>query len=144
MLASSPHAHISLITHQCGRHHLFKPLGLGLVVEVHTAHEIIAWEKPTATIMPSYLPSCLHHGCPLLSVPMVMAVPLMVVVAKSGYEEGKKRRKYMKEASHRRQASVCLSELYRRLQECRQGVSHQETTHDSGRHNVQGFGSLRH
>lgn len=30
------------VTHQRGGHHLFKPLGLGLVVEVHTAHEVIS------------------------------------------------------------------------------------------------------
>lgn len=88
MLASLLHAHTSLITYQCGRHHLFKPLGLSLVVEVHTAHEIISWEKPTATIMSGYMPPCLQYGCPFLSVPVVMAVPLTVVVAKSGYEEG--------------------------------------------------------
>ena len=74
VLASLPHAHASLITYQCGRHHLCNPLGLGLVGEVHTAHEVISWEKPTATIMPRHMPPCLHYGCPFLSVPMGMAV----------------------------------------------------------------------
>lgn len=73
---SSQFAHTSLLTYQCGRHHLFKPLGLGLVVEVHTAHEVISWEKPTATIKPCYMPSCLHYGYLSLPVPMVVPVPL--------------------------------------------------------------------
>lgn len=90
VLASLPHAHTSLVTYQGGRHHLFKPLGLGLVVEVHTAHEIISWEKPTATIMPCYRPPCLHHGCLFLPVLMVMAVPPTVVITKSGYEGGRR------------------------------------------------------
>lgn len=74
--ASLQFAHTSLVTYQCGGHHLFKPLGLGLVVEVHTAHEVISWEKPTATIKPCYMSPCLHCGCPSLPVPTGVPVPL--------------------------------------------------------------------
>lgn len=74
--ASLQSAHTSLVTYQCGGHHLFKPLGLGLVVEVHTAHEVISWEKPTAIIKPCYMSPCLHCGRPSLPVPMGVPVPL--------------------------------------------------------------------
>lgn len=37
--------------HHAGCHHFFKPLGLGLVVEVHTAHQVISWRKTHSSTM---------------------------------------------------------------------------------------------
>lgn len=37
--------------YHAGCHHFFKPLGLGLVVEVHTAHQVISWKKPQSSTM---------------------------------------------------------------------------------------------
>jgi hypothetical protein len=79
------HAHTSLITYQCGGHHLFKPFRLGLVVEVHTAHEVISWKKTMGTMRLRYAPSCL--------MPMSTSSPISeVVVAIGKLGDGVKRR----------------------------------------------------
>lgn len=32
------------VTYQSGGHHFLKPLGLGLIVKIHTAHQVISWK----------------------------------------------------------------------------------------------------
>lgn len=78
------HACTSPGTHQRGGHHLFEPLGLGLVVEVHTAHEVISWKRP---MPPSHSVPPLPC-CPLPPAPHSHASPLlgvMEVTAKWGW-----------------------------------------------------------
>lgn len=36
------------VTYQSGGHHLLKPLGLGLIVQIHTAHQVIPWNSNTS------------------------------------------------------------------------------------------------
>ena len=54
-------ASASVVTHQRGGHHLFKPLGLGLVVEVHTAHEVISYKGPRPLSLLTRAALCHSH-----------------------------------------------------------------------------------
>lgn len=60
----------SATTYQCGGHHLLKPLGLGLVVEIHAAHKVIPWKRPGGCITSCSRLPCQRTGPrPCLSHP---------------------------------------------------------------------------
>lgn len=55
------------ISHQTAGHHLLEPLGLGLIVEINTSHQLITWRYRGCWVTHAGLIH--HHGYGLISFP---------------------------------------------------------------------------